>query len=96
PCPSGYRLPTKTELDNERASWSSNNAAGAYGSPLKLPVAGYRYNSDGSLSTTGSFGNYWSSTVDGTNARYLYFYSSAADMVYCSRANGFSVRCIKD
>ena len=42
PCPAAYRLPTEAELDNERASWSSNNAAGAYASPLKLPVAGYR------------------------------------------------------
>jgi hypothetical protein len=42
PCPSGYRLPTEAELNAERLSWGSNNAAGAFASPLKLPVAGGR------------------------------------------------------
>ena len=42
PCPSGYRLPTDAELDNERMSWSSNAAAGAFGSPLKLTAADRR------------------------------------------------------
>jgi hypothetical protein len=49
PCPSGYRLPTFAELDAERASWSSNNSAGAFASPLKLPLAGSRIGSNGSL-----------------------------------------------
>jgi uncharacterized protein (TIGR02145 family) len=40
PCPNGYRLPTEAEWNAERASWSSNNSAGAFASPLKLPVAG--------------------------------------------------------
>jgi hypothetical protein len=40
PCPAGYRLPTEAEWNAERQSWSSNNAAGAFASPLKLPVAG--------------------------------------------------------
>jgi uncharacterized protein (TIGR02145 family) len=96
PCPSGYRLPTDTELEAERASWSSNDAAGAFASPLKLPVAGYRDNSIGSLSFVGSYGYYWSSTVYGTYSQYLYFYSSNADMDIYYRVSGFSVRCIKD
>jgi len=96
PCPSGYRLPTDAELDAERVSWSSNNSAGAYASPLKLPVAGSRGSSDGSLNDVGSYGRYWSSTVDGTRSRYLTFYSSNALMNSIIRANGLSVRCIKD
>ncbi len=96
PCPSGYRLPTAAEWDAERNSWSSNNAAGAFASPLKLPVAGRRSYSNGSLSNVGSYGTYWSSTIDGTNSRLLHFGSSGDGLSSYSRANGFSVRCLKD
>ncbi len=49
PCPSGYRLPTEAELDAEHLSWSSDNSAGAIASALKLPMAGSRDFSHGSL-----------------------------------------------
>jgi hypothetical protein len=61
-----------------------------------LPVAGNRNNSNGSLNNVGSNGNYWSSTVDGTNSRNLNFNSSNANMNSNNRANGNSVRCLKD
>ena len=96
PCPSGWRLPTEAEWNTERLSWSSNNAAGAFGSPLKLPVAGLRANSNGSLSNVGSNGYYWSSTIDGPLSRLLIFGSSNAYMFSYNRAYGNSVRCIKD
>jgi uncharacterized protein (TIGR02145 family) len=97
PCPSGYRLPTDTELEAERASWgTNNNAAGAFGSPLKLPMSGYRDSSDGSLSGFGTYGLYWSSTVSGTVSRSLDFDISFASMYDYERAYGFSVRCIKE
>ncbi len=96
PCPSGYSLPTIAELDAERQSWSSNNAAGAFASPLKLPVAGRRYNFNGSLRSVGSNGDYWSSTVGGSYSQGLYFSSSNADAYASYRAYGYSVRCLKD
>jgi hypothetical protein len=96
PCPSGYRLPTEAEWNAERLSWSSNNSAGAFASPLKLPVAGGRLGSNGSLGSVGSYGYYWSSTVDGSGSRGLYFGSTGAGMYYGSRAGGDSVRCLKD
>ena len=65
----GYRLPTEAELNAERLSWGSNNAAGAFGSPLKLPVGGYRNNSGGALGLVGSYGYLWSSTVSGFQGR---------------------------
>lgn len=96
PCPTGYRLPTEAEWNAELNSWSSFNATGAFNSPLKLPVAGYRSGSSGSLLNVGSSGGYWSSTVSGSDARPLGFNGSAAYMVSNGRADGISVRCLED
>ena len=95
PCPSGYRLPTETEWVAERLSWSSQNAAGAFASPLKLPVAGIRRFNDGGFDLVNTGGRYWSSTVSSPYSRYFYF-DSNADMFTDARAYGASVRCIKD
>jgi len=54
PCPAGFRLPTDTELNAERESWSSQDSAGAFNSPLKLVTAGYRDHSDGTLTSVGN------------------------------------------
>ena len=96
PCPSGYRLPSETELNAELASWSSNNAAGAITSPLKLPMAGYRSESSGLLINVGNYGSCWSSTVISTDARGLGFNSSIALIGSDGRAAGGPVRCIKN
>lgn len=96
PCPSGYRLPTEAEWEAERASWSSNNTAGAFDSPLKLPATGYRFGSNGDILDAGTFGYYWSSTVNGNNSRCLYISSTDAFMFDSRRNLGGAVRCIKD
>lgn len=96
PCPEGYRLPTAAEWDAERRSWDSNNAAGAFASPLKLPLAGLRSPSNGSLYNVDSSGYYWSSTVVGVDSQIIFIQSGNASMYNYPRADGLSVRCIKN
>jgi len=61
---------------------------------LFFPAAGYCYN--GSVSSVGSNGNYWSSSLLSSNVqygRYMNFYSGGVSWQYGnSRYNGFAVR----
>jgi len=95
PCPIGYRLPTETEWITEFQAWSSQDADGGFNSPLKLSLGGGRMGNDGSFVNVYSYGYYWSSTVNGTEARHLAIYSNAK-MFSVVRVNGLSVRCIKN
>jgi len=95
-CPSGYSVPTEAEFTAE------TNSATAFSSFLKLPVSGYRNRDTGLLTNVGINGAYWSrssspSGIYGSYARNLDFNaSSGAAFNNNYRANGFSVRCIKD
>ncbi|MBM9514701.1 PGAP1-like alpha/beta domain-containing protein [Desulfogranum marinum] len=96
PCPPGFRLPNEAEWNAEQLSWSIKNSAGAFASPLKLVVAGSR-NPSGVITNESNYGFYWSSTVYGSKVSTLSFNSSGPTyMGINNRANGVSVRCIKD
>ena len=98
PCPTGFRLPTNEEWDAERSSWATDNAAGAFGSPLNLTIGGFR-NRDGGGLLNPSQGYYWSSTIGTTNTTWvkvLNFDSSSSRLYEADRAHGFNVRCIKE
>ena len=95
PCPNGFRLPTTAELVAEYSTWSSSGAAGAFASPLKLPAPGFRHYSSGSLINVGLTGDYWGSTVSGTNTNDLFFYAGHT-IGTIARGHGCSVRCIRN
>jgi len=97
-CPVGYRVPTIDELTAETINTSTavTNNTDAFNHFLKLPSAGYRYGSDGSLYGQASNGVVWSSSVSGSYSQSLYFGSGGAYTSYGLRANGLSVRCIRD
>jgi uncharacterized protein (TIGR02145 family) len=97
PCPHGFRLPTESEWAAELASWDTSDAAGAFASPLKLVVsAGFRTYFDGKVDGMGTTGSYWSSTVNGNFSRRFNYSFDGFSFDDYARAQGFSVRCIKD
>ncbi len=96
PCPAGFRLPTEAEWVVEGTSWSSYDANGAFASPLKLTTGGYHSGSSGTLNYVGSYGRYWSATVEGSSSSYLYFRSDQVRIDSHYRSYGMSVRCIQE
>jgi hypothetical protein len=96
PCPTGYRIPTLAELDAVRLAWGTNNAAGAFASPLKLTMGGLTNFLSGNAANLGTEGRYWTSTAPSTSSNALLFSSTTASMTAYSRAMGLSVRCTKN
>jgi hypothetical protein len=96
PCPNNYRLPTYSEWEAERNSWTNSNSSGAFSSSLKLPLTGNRNPSSGNVGFI-LYGHYWSSTVSGTNSATLSFCDGCgSNAVMAARAFGNAVRCIKN
>jgi uncharacterized protein (TIGR02145 family) len=95
PCPGSYRLPTQAELTSEASSWNSQSNNGAFNSPLKLPLTGFRNRDVGTVGSL-NLGIYWSSVTGGSNSVYLAFDLNNNYLTGNARARGHSVRCIKN
>jgi uncharacterized protein (TIGR02145 family) len=98
-CPAGYRVPTYAEVYNEYffGVWKSNQEA--FNDFLKLPSAGYRqYNNGALIYGSPPFESYiWtSSPYDNRASAFAYGVGYSQMFSTNHRANGFSVRCIKD
>ena len=94
PCPQGFRLPTEVEFESERLTWDSNDAQGAFNSPLKLTLTGARSRVSGQIGNVGMFAGYRTSTLSGGSARVMGISSTNAFMGTRERADGNCVRCI--
>lgn len=95
PCPSGWRVPDETELNDERLSWGSTNSSGAFDSPLNWATTGFRL-TNGPIFNENTTGRVWSSSVDGDRAISLFFFGSQADMDEDLRSYASSVRCVRN
>ena len=95
---SAWRLPTISEwaaVDRNGGNWSSYTSA--YASELKLHAAGYLFYLSGGLTTRGTAGLFWSSTVNtASTGQYYYTDGSNANTENSNKANGYSVRCLRD
>ena len=102
PCPAGWRVPTKAELESLVTSgneWDDLKRGRYFGSETNkifLPASGGRNCGRGEVNATGDVGFYWCSTVVDVNVHYLYFYSENVYVDGGGRAAGFSVRCVAE
>ena len=100
-----WRMPTYTEWNDLKTKctweWTTQNGVNGYkvtgpnGKSIFLPAAGCR--NDSSITNAGSYGYYWSSSLDTpspNNAWYVYFYSSNVNWYNYYRYYGFSVRAV--
>ena len=102
----GWRMPTKEEwqelYQNTTVTWTQQNGVNgrlftaSNGNSLFLPAAGWRW--DDALDYVGSYGVYWSSSLDTDNpdnAWYFYFRSYLFLMISNYRYCGLSVRAVR-
>jgi hypothetical protein len=93
----GWRIPTATEWTNVNEAGGWTNWNGPWNSDLKLHAAGFLYPSNGVLYARGSGGSSWSSAQSTPNIGiYLNFFSGNSFMSNGPKADGLTLRCIKE
>ncbi|MBE8190511.1 MAG: hypothetical protein HAW58_06675, partial [Candidatus Thioglobus sp.] len=97
-CPTGFRLPTKAELEAESSTYTNPRYTAAFNSSLKFPRNGNRHTNGNPQFNDRSF--YWTSTPTGDEAERQTFRSELSNTFgHVSgnvRASGLGVRCIRD
>ncbi|MFA7314885.1 MAG: fibrobacter succinogenes major paralogous domain-containing protein, partial [Candidatus Magasanikbacteria bacterium] len=100
-CPSGWHIPTDTEittLETSQGADPSTKLKSGGSSGFNFILAGRRTSSPIQFNSFGGFGYLWSaSQSDASTSWYRYFNStSAIGRSATTKANGFSVRCLKN
>ena len=103
PCPAGWRVPTHAEvlsLIDSGSEWDElNGVSGRYfgtvPNQIFLPAAGGRI-SYGEVLYSGLDGAYWQSTFVNTCVPVFDFDNESMLFYCCSRASGFSIRCVAE
>jgi hypothetical protein len=110
PCPVGWRIPTRWELDLSRIGWLWTPRNGVNGglfgtapSQIFLPAAGQRNYANGLPNGASEYGVYWGDngselTFTGPfwGGRQGTFFSSGFASAINSRPHGNSVRCVAE
>ena len=92
----GWQLPTEANWEALVTAEGIANPATAFASTLKLPASGYRSNTSGALTYTGTRGYYWSATTSTTGAKYLYVGTTIGNpSAGAPRGQGAAIRCVK-
>jgi uncharacterized protein (TIGR02145 family) len=111
PCPVGWRVPSSEEfqsiidsgftyadlgLNNLKGLWIGGNHNTDLVGSLFFPFAGYR-NDSGSISGRSGTprGMYWSTSVSGSDATFLWMSNVSKSFVNSAKSRGHSIRCVK-
>ncbi|MBT2623666.1 FISUMP domain-containing protein [Chryseobacterium sp. ISL-6] len=101
----GFNTASTTSIIGTWATWASDGATNFSaarkfvnnGSTLTFPVSGRRSYTTGELNGHATYGFYWSSTENTTNAYLLYLISTNVFPAYGNyRTEGYPVRCISE
>lgn len=98
PCPEGWVMPTKAQMEALIATSNSFNAENALVlGALVFPAAGNRDNTGVSASANREIiGNYWTVTPNAKNAEMLFFAYGEININAAARSKACAVRCVKE
>jgi uncharacterized protein (TIGR02145 family) len=98
PCPNGYHIPSKTEVETLISFFNNNYTNLINSSDFNARLSGaYNYNTTNTYWGFQATGYYWTSTTNNPNAYKLMFQSaSGIDISLSGSHHGMCIKCIKN